>query len=141
MPNSYAHAVTADGPVAGCSVLRVLMIAKDVVQTGNLTVTVTLPARFRPPTPAGHPRGHSDGHPGRLVRAAGTATLRRLLAPGGLAATQGLQWGGQRLSDADGSVKGVPVIEHVPSLSDGELVVVLPALSAAVLTVPSSCEF
>ena len=135
-PNSYAHVVTADGPVAGCRVLRVLVIAKDMGQTGNLTVTVTLPAGFCPSTSVADPSG---GRAGRSAQA-GAATLRRLLAPAGLTATQGVQWGGQRLSDANGSVVGVQVIEQA-WCGDGEVVVALPALSAAVLTVPGPCTF
>ena len=66
-----------------------LVIAKDMGQTGNLTITVTLPAGFCPSTSVAEPSG---GRAGRSVRA-GTATLRRLLAPAGLAATHGVQWG------------------------------------------------
>ena len=123
LKDSYAHAALATQQEGGsvCTVLRVLVIAKDELdgeKAGGVSVTVKVPASL-------------------LARPEPTATLLRLTAPA-LDSRTGVRYAGQGF---DGSMDGLPTAGPRAGESvamggtPGEFGFSLPHLSAAILVV------
>lgn len=130
MKNSWAHATlstsVSEGPAGSCTVLRVLVIAKDLPSStdigDDIEVTVSVP-----PSALKKPQPH--------------AALLRLTAPM-LSSRSDIDWAGQSFGNkdwnsTDGRPMGQRVAEKVVAHAGGgtEYAFTLPPLSAAMLVV------
>ena len=131
MKNSWAHATlsTEADLVAGqtCTVLRVLVIAKDepgsasACPLGDIEVTVSVP-------------------PSMLLEPPARAELLLLTAPA-LDSRNDINWAGQSFDNStDGRPIGYRTEEPVPARAAGEYAFTLPQLSAAILVMKKCSE-